>query len=345
MEERFMRRALEIARLGLGSVSPNPMVGCVIVHKGEILAEGYHRRFGGLHAEAEAITALSDLQVLSECEVYVSLEPCSHFGKTPPCADLLIRSGVKRVIAACTDPNPKVSGRGIEKLRQAGVEVVVGLLEDESRYLNRRFFVNQTQERPWVVLKWAQTADGFIARKNYSSQWISSLASRRLVHQWRSQEDAVLVGTQTAKVDTPRLDVRLWPGRNPIRVFLDRRGELNPIETGQRTIVIGRNNSEFFEVIDTQDFSVANILHLLWQKGIGSLMVEGGSRLIESFLESGLWDEARVFYADVWFGEGISAPRLPITEPTHIQNVGCDKLAVFENWHNFGKKCNKPLQV
>ncbi len=331
-----MRRALELAYLGLGKVSPNPMVGCVIVYQGKILGEGYHQKFGQAHAEINALNEVQDKALLSQSDVYVSLEPCSHYGKTPPCADRLIAERVKKVIVACQDPNPQVAGKGVAKLLEACIEVEPSVLEAEARWLNRRFFVNQLHRRPWVLLKWAETTDGFIARQDYSSQWISGIWSRKLSHAWRSQEDAVLVGTGTALYDSPRLDVRLWPGRSPLRVILDREGKV-PIQASQATtLVLGKTKSAC-QAIDIQDFSPKTILQVLWEQNIGSVMVEGGAKLLQSFIDANLWDEARVFNSPVWFGKGIAAPCLNDFQVVDVQYNKPDRLTIFENWHSFRK--------
>ena len=220
-DEFFMRRAMELATLGLGKVSPNPLVGCVVVHDNKIIGEGWHKLYGSAHAEVNAIDSVIDKNLLQESTVYVNLEPCSHYGKTPPCADLLVSHKVKRVVIANVDPNPKVAGTGINKLMEAGIEVGRGVLEEKGNDLNKRFFCAFRKQRPYVILKWAETADGFIARENYDSKWISNEFSRQLVHKWRSEEDAILVGKNTALYDNPKLNVRNWTGRDPIRVVID----------------------------------------------------------------------------------------------------------------------------
>ncbi len=221
-DELFIQRTFELAQSGIGQVSPNPRVGAVVVHDEKIIGEGWHKKYGEAHAEVNAIHSVKDQSLLQESTIYVNLEPCSHFGKTPPCADLLIRHQVKKVVVCNNDPNPLVSGQGIAKLLNAGIEVVTGVLETEGRKLNKRFFTFVEKQRPYIILKWAQTVDGFVARENYESKWISNDFSRQLVHQWRSEEDAVLVGTKTAAHDNPKLDVRDWSGRNPVRVVIDR---------------------------------------------------------------------------------------------------------------------------
>ena len=221
-----MKRALELAAKGFGSVSPNPMVGCVIVHKNKIVAEGWHEKYGGPHAEVNAFKNLSEGIPASECDVYVTLEPCSHYGKTPPCADLIVREKPKRLFIGSLDPNPLVAGQGIERIKKAGIETVHGILDEENKELNKRFFTLFNVKRPYIILKWAQTNDGFIARKNYDSKWISCEESRKLVHQWRGEEDAIMVGKNTALHDNPKLNVRWGNGKDPVRVVLDKDNSL-----------------------------------------------------------------------------------------------------------------------
>jgi len=220
--EVWMRRALELATNGLGKVSPNPLVGCVVVHQGRIIGEGWHRQYGQPHAEVNALASVQDRSLLPESTLYVNLEPCSHVGKTPPCADLIVKEKLAKVVVANRDVNPLVSGKGIKKLRDAGIPVVADILEPEGRRLNRRFFTWMEKKRPHIILKWAETADGFIARKNYDSKWISDEYSRQLVHKWRTEEDAIMVASGTAWHDNPRLNVRNWSGRNPVRIVVDR---------------------------------------------------------------------------------------------------------------------------
>lgn len=333
-----MHRALELARLGFGLVSPNPMVGCVIVHQDRIIGEGFHRQCGGPHAEVFAVEAVEDKEQLKEATVYVTLEPCSHYGKTPPCADLLVKHQVKKVVISNIDPNPLVSGRGIEILKKAGIEVETGLLESEGADLNKRFFKSILQKRPYVILKWAQTADGFIARSNYDSKWISNEFSRKLVHKWRSEEDAILVGKNTALYDNPMLNVRDWYGRNPIRIVLDKKLELdrnlNLFRQDIPTIVYNCQQSEKsknleFVSLPEDDFLPA-LLNDLFLRDVRSVMVEGGARVMESFIEAGLWDEARVFTAPVSFGEGIRAPQLSKAIYDGEEEISGDRLTYFK---------------
>ena len=343
--EHYMNRALELSANGLGSVSPNPMVGCVIVHENKIIGEGWHQQFGGPHAEVHAINSVGDKSLLPEATVYVTLEPCSYHGKTPACSDLLIRNKVKQVVIAALDPNPKVSGAGVEALKAAGIEVIAGVLGGKSIEMNRRFFVNQRLNRPYVLLKWAQTRDGFMARTNYDSKWISNALSRQRVHQWRAQEDAILVGKNTVKYDDPSLTVRDWYGRNPVRVILDRNLELKPdyklFDREVKTLVYNTKGSlveKGYEKVqvDNEGF-LKGVLTDLLSREIGSVLVEGGSQILDSFVKAGLWDEARVFTSEQKFVKGIEAPQLDETQHS-IEVIENDELGYYfnsktaENW-------------
>ena len=299
-DEKFMQRAHRLALLGSGSVSPNPLVGCVIVRNGEIIGEGWHKEFGKPHAEVNAIEVVANKETLKEAKVYVNLEPCSHQGKTPPCADLLIRHQVKKVVLSNLDTNPLVAGKGIKRLQEAGMEVVTGVLEKEGRLLNRRFFCAVEKKRPYLILKWAQTADLFLAHENYESHWISNAYARQWVHKWRSEEDAVLVGTRTAQYDNPTLNVRSWTGRNPVRIVIDRyltlNKSLNLFDRSQSTFcfnVLRHEEHEGLKYIrlNEQDFWNEMLLYL-HQHSIHSVMIEGGATTLNQFLDSGLWDEA-----------------------------------------------------
>ncbi len=304
-----MQRALDLAALGLGSVSPNPMVGCVIVHNEQIIGEGWHRKYGQAHAEVNAVEGVikkypdNYKTLLASSTVFVSLEPCSHFGKTPPCSDLLIEHGVRRVVICNHDPNPLVSGKGITKLQNAGIEIITGLLEAEGHELNRRFFAFIEQQRPYIILKWAQTADGFIAEKSGKPIAISNALSQALSHKWRTEEDAIMVGTNTAFNDNPQLNARHWVGRNPVRVVIDRSARLpqtlHLFDGSQQTI-------RYEKALD-----LPQIVQDLFEKKIQSLIVEGGAMLLQGFINQGLYDEIRVFKATKRAGEGIAAPILP----------------------------------
>lgn len=331
----FMRRALELAEWGRGYVSPNPLVGCVIVHVNKIIGEGWHREYGGPHAEVNAVNSVENQDLLSESTVYVTLEPCAHWGKTPPCANLLVEKKVKKVIIAATDSNPLVGGKGIEILKNAGIQVETGVLEKEARWQNRRFFTQIEKKRPYVILKWAQTQDGFVARENFDSKWISNSLSRQLVHKWRAEEDSILVGKITAAHDNPRLDVRDWVGKNPIRVVLDSKLELTSdlklFDQSIPTLIFNtvknesRENLTWIRLTEITPETVLNELH---SRKIQSLIVEGGSSVLHQFIQSGLWDEARIFTAPSRFNRGISAPRLN-QNPTETLSIGTDRLDIY----------------
>jgi diaminohydroxyphosphoribosylaminopyrimidine deaminase / 5-amino-6-(5-phosphoribosylamino)uracil reductase len=311
-----MHRTFELALLGVGRVSPNPRVGCVIVHDGKIIGEGWHQKYGEAHAEVNAVSSVQEQSLLKSSTVYVNLEPCSHFGKTPPCADLLIQHQVKKVVIANVDTNPLVGGMGIKKLQAAEIEVVAGVLEKQGRELNKRFFTFVEQHRPYIILKWAQTADGFVAQPNYESKWISNEYSRQLVHKWRSEEDAVLVGTRTAMHDNPTLTVREWTGRSPVRIVIDRflhlSEKLNLFDKRQMTICYNalkheeHTNLSLIQ-LDEKDFINQLVADLFKQK-IQSVIIEGGAQTLQLFIDAGLWDEARVFTSTRAFGKGIPTP-------------------------------------
>jgi len=316
--EIYMKRALELAMLGAGNVSPNPLVGCVIVHEDRIVGEGWHKQYGEAHAEVNAIADVQDKEILKESSLYVNLEPCSHVGKTPPCADLIIRRGLKKVIIANQDSNPLVGGQGINKLRDAGITVIADVLQKDGYELNRRFFTYMEKNRPRIILKWAETSDGFIARKNNDSRWISDEYSRQLVHKWRSEEDAILVASGTAWHDNPRLNVREWSGRDPVRIVIDRHLKVGPkqhlFNRTQKTICYNLVKAETHENLvyirlKPENFLESMIRNLYSQK-IQSVMVEGGGQILNSFIKSNLWDEARIFISPQKFGSGVPAPRI-----------------------------------
>jgi diaminohydroxyphosphoribosylaminopyrimidine deaminase / 5-amino-6-(5-phosphoribosylamino)uracil reductase len=312
----YMRRAIELAQLGLGNVSPNPLVGCVIVKDGKVIGEGWHRQYGEAHAEVNAVNAVKDTEQLKGAAVYVTLEPCSHFGKTPPCADLLISKQVGEVVVAVEDPNPQVSGKGISRLRDAGIKVQVGLMAEEASWINRRFLTAMRLHRPYIILKWAQTMDGFVARENHDSKWISNSYSRKLVHKWRTEEDAILVGSNTVVYDDPQLTARDWPGKSPVRIVLDPGDELDGnyhVLDGSVSTLIYTTSSESMGAnlelvkVDAHHY-LPEVVADLQRRNIRSVIIEGGARTLESFIEMNLWDEARVFYAPTTFTKGIKAP-------------------------------------
>lgn len=319
--EKFMRRCIQLAKLGAGSVSTNPMVGAVVVYNGNIIGEGFHKRFGQAHAEVNAINSVKNPGLLSKSEIYVSLEPCAHFGKTPPCADLIIEKGIRKVYVGCLDPFSKVDGKGIQKLRNAGIEVVTGVLEKECQELNRRFFTFVNLKRPYIILKWAQSLDGYLD-KDFRPVKISNPLTNILSHKWRSEEDAILVGTTTAERDNPHLDNRLWSGKNPVRIILDKENaldkKLNIFDNSQPTIIV-------------KEFDVNEILNKLYHNNIQSVIVEGGAKTHNLFLESGLWDEIRIFQSDEMLLSGTKAAQIQgkLIENT---NIGDNKLLIFRNF-------------
>ncbi|CAN5140186.1 bifunctional diaminohydroxyphosphoribosylaminopyrimidine deaminase/5-amino-6-(5-phosphoribosylamino)uracil reductase RibD [soil metagenome] len=317
-DQQYLRRALELAELGRGKVSPNPMVGCVIVHDQKIIGEGWHMKFGGPHAEVNAINDVNDKNLISESTLYVTLEPCSHFGKTPPCADLLIEHKVKRVVICNIDINPLVAGKGIKKLKEAGILVDEGLLAEKGQDLNIRFFNSFINKRPYIILKWAETADGFIARENFDSKWISNDLSRKLVHKWRSEEDAILIGTNTALYDNPQLSVRSWSGKNPVRIVIDRNLrlpiDLHLFDQKIKTLIFNLKKNENRENLNwvkiKEEHFLSDLLKYLNDKNIQSVIIEGGSQVLQEFINQNLWDEARIFKSNISFNKGIKAPAI-----------------------------------
>lgn len=329
-DEQYMQRALQLAEYGRGSVSPNPMVGCVLVADGRIIGEGWHRNYGGPHAEVQAVRdamGRGHQAHLPSATAYVTLEPCSHYGKTPPCAALLIDKQIKRVVVANDDPNPLVAGRGLALLREAGMAVESGLLDALGKELNRRFFTFFEQKRPYIILKWAESADGFIAAAGGTPVPISNGYSTQRVHQWRSEEDAILVGRQTALSDNPSLNVRHWSGHDPVRVVLDRHlalpQSLRIFDKSQPTILYNylkqteipaapERYSPTSEVAFTQikqgDDEIAQVLSDLHTRKIQSVLVEGGTTILEAFIKSNLWDEIRRCQSPTRLGNGIKAP-------------------------------------
>lgn len=348
-----MRRALELATLGRGRVSPNPMVGCVIEHNGRIIGEGWHQRYGDAHAERNAILLVrpEDVHLLPECTAYVTLEPCSHYGKQPPCADLLIEKRVGRVICCNDDPNPLVAGQGFAKLREAGIAVETGILAEEGRILNARFFTFMETNRPHIVLKWAETADGYIAGESGQPVQISGPLSQRLVHRWRSEEDAIMVGTNTAHTDNPRLNVRLVPGRNPTRIVIDKQlrldRNLNLFDNSQPTL--GYNFIETETIGQTSYIQLSpdkpflpQLLADLYERKIQSVLVEGGTTLLNSFVDAGLWDEMRVFSSRTMLHAGVKAPTVR-GRLVNRERVGEDELSTYQpsEWSSSSQRASK----
>jgi len=338
-----MQRCLQLAEMGRSAVAPNPMVGAVLVYEGRIIGEGYHQRYGGPHAEVVCLQSVSenDRELIPASVLYVSLEPCAHFGKTPPCADLIIREKIGKVVVGCRDPFPQVSGKGIEKLKEAGVEVITDVLAKECRYLNRRFFTFHTEHRPYIILKWAESADGFIG-KTGSRTAISSTLTNRLVHKWRSTEMSILVGTNTAAIDNPQLTARLWPGRQPLRLVIDRQLRLSKdleLFSGEaNTVVFNRLKHDdgeekeglrYYQLADDSS-EIQQILTALRQMGVQSVLVEGGGTLLQSFINEGAWDEARVIRNNsLSLGDGVPAPLLTGGIVQEQQILSDDSLFIY----------------
>jgi len=343
-DEKYITRCIELARLGLGETAPNPMVGAVIVHNGEIIGEGFHRKFGGAHAEVIAIGSVMEKDFLSMSTLYVNLEPCSHHGKTPPCSDLIVEKGIKRVVIGTRDSFPLVAGRGIEKLKNAGVEVVEGVLSRECRELNIRFFTFYEKKRPYIILKWAQSRDGFVDRFRNKQEAagptrITGDESRKLVHKLRAEEAAIMVGTNTVLADNPSLTTRYWAGKNPVRIVFDKLLKLprtlNVFDSSSRTIVfnslanITEGNLDFVR-IDFEKEPLPQVMDVLFRYDLQSLIVEGGPTLLSHFVRLNLWDEARVFTGNVSLGSGVKAPEFPFMLVSE-EKIGNDVLVIFKN--------------
>ncbi|WP_162127346.1 bifunctional diaminohydroxyphosphoribosylaminopyrimidine deaminase/5-amino-6-(5-phosphoribosylamino)uracil reductase RibD [Flavobacterium phycosphaerae] len=341
-EEFYIKRCIQLAKNGLGTTYPNPLVGSVIVYDGKIIGEGWHRKAGEPHAEVKAINSVKDKSILSKATIYVSLEPCSHFGKTPPCCDLIIKHKIPNVVVGTVDPNSKVAGTGIKRLLENGHHVTVGILEKECNELNKRFFTFHNKKRPYIILKWAESLDGFIAPLTKEKQepvWISNVFSRQLVHKWRSEEQAILVGTQTVLDDNPKLDVRDWKGENPIRIVLDRSGKItndfHVMDKKTKTIVITeQENLTFSEngIAESVIFDIQltkKIADISYKYGIQSVIIEGGRQTLQSFIEANLWDEARVFIGTVSFNNGVKAP--VINGIPKIRQLKEDQLKLYTN--------------
>jgi diaminohydroxyphosphoribosylaminopyrimidine deaminase/5-amino-6-(5-phosphoribosylamino)uracil reductase len=316
-----MQRCLDLAEIALGETYPNPIVGCVIVHQCEIIGEGWHKKAGDAHAEVNAINSVKDKTLLTESILYVSLEPCVHYGKTPPCSELIIKHKIPHVVVGCTDLYSKVSGKGIKSMRESGIKVDVGVLKDKCVESHKRFFTFHNKKRPYIILKWAETKDGFIAplkQKIGEPFWITSIESKTLVHKWRSQESSLLIGTNTAELDNPSLTVRLWKGNNPLRIVIDKNLKLN------NSLNIFNNSAKSLVFNDVKNFIIDNIeycmidfssVHLeimktLYNKGVHSLIIEGGRETLQSFIDIDLWDEARVFVANQNLKNGVRAPKI-----------------------------------
>ncbi|MDO4782791.1 MAG: bifunctional diaminohydroxyphosphoribosylaminopyrimidine deaminase/5-amino-6-(5-phosphoribosylamino)uracil reductase RibD [Capnocytophaga felis] len=344
-DNEVMKRCIRLANNGLGSTYPNPMVGCVITCEGKIIGEGWHRKSGEPHAEVNAINSVKNKVLLTKSTIYVSLEPCSHFGKTPPCSDLIIRHKIPKVIIGTTDPFAKVCGNGIKRLKEAGCEVIVGVLEEKCQELNKRFFTFHQRKRPYIFLKWAETRDGFMApeiRNEIAPQWITNLYSRQYVHKMRSQEQAILVGTNTVLHDNPKLDTRDWLGQNPLRVIIDRNLKtprtFSVWNDEQPTLFLfsGKTENQLFtntcfEKIDFSENLPQQVCNILYKKNIQSLIVEGGNSVLQQFINDNLWDEAFVFVGNISFESGLKSPDFQKRTLEQVTEFGEDTLFVYRN--------------
>ncbi len=324
IHEKYIKRCIELAQNGLGTTYPNPMVGSVIVYDNQIIGEGWHKKTGEPHAEVNAVRSVKDKSLLKKATIYVSLEPCSHFGKTPPCCDLIIANEIPNVVVGTVDPNEKVAGKGILKLIEAGANVTVGVLEDECNELNKRFFTFHQKKRPYIILKWAESEDGFLAPEKEIDQdrkpiWITNPYSRQLVHKWRTEEQAILVGTQTVIDDNPKLNARDWDGNNPTRIVINQNNRIDEnsfiFDDTVKTIIFSKNSKPStektqFEVLDFDKNIIPQILEVLYQNQIQSLIIEGGKQTLQSFIDENLWDEARIFIGQTRFAKGTKAPEI-----------------------------------
>ena len=345
--ELYMQRCFELALSGAGKVATNPLVGSLLVHEGTIIAEGFHSVFGGAHAEVNVLSRVNNPAILQNSTLYVNLEPCSHHGKTPPCTSLILEKEIPKVVICNSDPNPKVNGEGIKILKRAGIEVVSGVLEQNGLELNRRFFTFHNHKRPYVILKWAQSADGFVAplhfeKENNGITWISNLTSRLLVHKWRSEEQAILVGKTTAMADNPKLNVRGFIARDPLRIVIDPNLELphhlNIFNKKSKTIIFNLVKNQIFENLEyvkigSRKKIISALLSELYLRDIQSVMIEGGTFTLNSFMEEGFWDEMRVFTGGISLKNGIKAPSVRLI-PEEQQLIGTDLLQIFRNRNN-----------
>ena len=350
-DEQYIHRCLDIAKNGLGTTRPNPMVGAVVVHDNTIIGEGFTSAYGGSHAEVNAISAVKNQSLLSQSTLYVTLEPCSHYGKTPPCSDLIIAHKIPKVVIGCIDDNPQVAGKGIAKLKASGCDVIVGVLENECKTHHKRFFTFHNKKRPYIILKWAETKNGFLAPKSKAISkpvWITNTYSRQLVHKWRAEEQAILVGTNTVIEDNPSLTVRDWTGNNPIRVVLDRELKLDNsflvFDDKAETILIASEEGAERKKEVRNDVEVINwnqkneiakqICDVLHKHNINSIIIEGGAKTLQAFIDKNMWDEARVFSGNAEFKGGIRAPKLEgkiIFKNRILDNV----LRIYSNLNTF----------
>ncbi len=343
-DEIYMQRCLQLAKKGLGNTYPNPMVGSVIVHKGKIIGEGYHKKCGEAHAEVNAVNSVKNKELLKESTLYVNLEPCAHQGRTPACSRMIIEHEIPKVIIGCEDSFAKVAGKGVGMMKNAGTDVKTGVLEKESRELNKRFFTYHEKKRPYIILKWAQTIDGFIdferkAGTPIQPNWITDEYARMLVHKWRAEEQAIMVATNTAEKDNPKLNVRDWHGNQPIRIVLDRtlrlKSNLNLFDGTQKTIIFTEqqkkdaNNVAYVQVAFDKSFYV-RLLNVLYNEDIQSVFIEGGAKFLQNLIDKNYWDEARVFIGDLKFFNGIKAPIINF-QPNKKEVISGNKLFTYKN--------------
>ena len=337
--EHFIEKCITLARKGILNVSPNPMVGCVIVYNDEIIGEGYHQEYGKSHAEVNAIETVKDKSLLNKSTLYVNLEPCCHHGKTPPCTDLIIKHNFSKVVIGCIDPFSEVSGKGIKKLEDNSIEVVHGVLEEKCKDLNRRFFYFHKYKRPYIILKWAKSKDNYIAPINQEKPfWMTSKESKTLVHNWRAEEDAILVGRKTVIADNPSLTVRMCEGKNPIRLVIDKSLSLdnnyNIFDDNAETLVFNNIKSDIVSntIYIKTDFNnlIEEILNELYKRNILSLIVEGGAITINNFIENNLYDEIRLFTTEKVLENGILSPQIPNIKMTKTTIINKDKLEVYK---------------
>ncbi len=344
MDNIYIKRCFQLAKRGAGNTHPNPIVGCVIVYNGKIIGEGFHRKCGTAHAEVNAINSVKDKSLLSKSTLYVSLEPCAHQGRTPACSDLIIRKKIPNVVIACLDIYEKVSGKGIKMMQKAGINVKIGILQKEAIELNRRFFTFYTKKRPYIILKWARTTDNFIdiirtQDTPIQPNWITDEYARILVHKWRSEEPAIMIGTNTAEKDNPKLNVRYGSGTNPIRIVLDRilrlPENLNLFNGSQKTIIFTEKQKENKKIceyvkIKFDNKLMINIFEYLYKRNIQSIIIEGGAKLLNSLIKDNLWDEARVFVGEKMFYDGIKSPVMKVKH-YKIETLSNSKLYYFRN--------------
>ncbi len=343
VHELYMQRCLQLAASGAGKVAPNPLVGAVLVYNGNIIGEGYHQQFGAAHAEVNCINSVppDKKHLIKESTLYVSLEPCNHFGKTPPCTNLILEAAIREVLLAVVDPFEKVNGSGINKLKAAAVHVTTGVMEKEAYWQNRRFFTFNQKRRPYIILKWAQSENGKITAADNSPVKISNEITNRLVHKWRSEEAAIMVGTNTARIDDPSLTTRFWTGRNPVRIVVDAKlklpTSLKLFDGNTRTIILnteksGQSDANFFYQYNSSQTIPAAMVNMMNEQNLQSVIVEGGARLLQSFIESGTWDEARVITnRNLVIPQGIQAPQLENAFLLQRETIGSDDICFYKN--------------